>query len=227
MKKNFKIVAIVPIKSISKRVKNKNFKKISGKPLYQFLLDKLPKCNFDEVYIDSNSQKIKNYCTKKKFKFIKRLPHLAKDNANGNDLLNYHRRIINADIYFQLFVTSPLLRIKTINKCIDLLKKNKFHDSILTCKSVYTWFWYKNKPVNYNPKILPRSQDAIPVKYETTGLYGIKKKALKNLKCRVGQKPYFFEVSEEETIDLDNYKDFEYLKYYVNKYLRSTVKRRT
>ncbi len=39
-------------------------------------------------------------------------------------------------------------------------------------------------------------------------------------------KPYFFEVSEEETIDLDNYKDFEYLKYYVNKYLRSTVKRR-
>ena len=30
MKKNLKTVAIIPIKSISKRVKNKNFKKISG-----------------------------------------------------------------------------------------------------------------------------------------------------------------------------------------------------
>ena len=219
MEKNFKIVAIVPIKSISKRVKNKNFKKISGKPLYQFLLDKLPKCNFDEVYIDSNSQKIKNYCTKKKFKFIKRLPHLAKDNANGNDLLNYHRRIINADIYFQLFVTSPLLRIKTINKCIDLLKKSKFHDSILTCKSVYTWFWYKNKPVNYNPKILPRSQDALPLVYETTGLYGINRKSLMKYKSRIGKKPFFFEVSDEEAIDLDNEKDFQYLDYYVKKFL--------
>ena len=36
-----KIVAIVPIKSQSKRVKNKNFKKINGKPLYKYLLDKL------------------------------------------------------------------------------------------------------------------------------------------------------------------------------------------
>ena len=41
------------------------------------------------------------------------------------------------------------------------------------------------------------------------------------------KKPYFFEVSEEETIDLDNYKDFEYLKYYAKKYLRSPVKRRS
>ena len=47
------------------------------------------------------------------------------------------------------------------------------------------------------------------------------------LKKIIGKKPYFFEVSEEETIDLDNYKDFEYLKYYAKKYLRSPVKRRS
>ena len=35
-----KVVAIVPIKKISKRVKSKNFKKVWGKPLYKFLLDK-------------------------------------------------------------------------------------------------------------------------------------------------------------------------------------------
>ena len=217
-----KIVAIVPIKLKSKRLKNKNFKKINGRPLYKYLLDKLKFTNFDEIYVDSNSPEIEEYCKLKNYKFIKRLPKLAHDNANGNDLLNYHSKIINADIYFQLFITAPLLKIKTINNCIKKIKKSKKYDSILTSKSVQTWFWYKGKPVNYDPKILPRSQDADPLVFETTGLYGIRKKILLSKKARIGNKPYFYEVSDEEAIDLDNLKDFEYLEYYVKKNLHST-----
>ena len=217
-----KIVAIVPIKLKSKRLKNKNFKKINGRPLYKYLLDKLKFTNFDEIYVDSNSPEIEEYCKLKNYKFIKRLPKLAHDNANGNDLLNYHSKIINADIYFQLFITAPLLKIKTINNCIKKIKKSKKYDSILTSKSVQTWFWYKGKPVNYNPKILPRSQDADPLVFETTGLYGIRKKILLSKKARIGNKPYFYEVSDEEAIDLDNLKDFEYLEYYDKQNLHST-----
>ena len=44
-----KIVAIIPIKKNSKRVKGKNFKKINNKPLYEFLLKKIKSCNFDEI----------------------------------------------------------------------------------------------------------------------------------------------------------------------------------
>ena len=117
-----KIVALVPIKSKSKRVKNKNFLKISGKPLYQFLLDKLSDCKFDEIYIDSDSKIIEKYLKKKGFKFIKRKPKLAKDNANGNDLLNYHSSIVEADIYFQLCYFS-ITKVSSINKCISILKK--------------------------------------------------------------------------------------------------------
>ena len=84
-----KIVAIIPIKSTSKRVKGKNFRIVGKKPLYKHLLDKLKKTNFDEIYIDSDSVEIKRYCHRMGYKFIKRLPKLAKDNANGNDLLNY------------------------------------------------------------------------------------------------------------------------------------------
>ena len=221
IKKN-KIVAIVPIKAKSQRVKNKNFIKINKKPLYRYILDKLNKCDFDEVYIDSNSREVERYCKNRKFNFIKRLPKLAKKNANGNDLLNYHANKIYADIYFQIFVTAPLLKVSTINKCIKFLKKNRAYDSILTTKSIYNWFWFKNKPVNYNPKVLPRSQDAIPIVSETTGLYGIRRKALKRKKCRIGNKPFFFEVGDDEALDLDNYKDFDYLKFYVKTYLRSS-----
>ena len=183
------------------------------------MLNKLKKCNFDEVYVDTDSLEIKKFCNKNQIKIINRLPRLAKDNANGNDLLNYHQTIIKADIYFQLFVTAPLLSVKSINKCIKILKQNKKYDSILTIKTIYSWFWFKNKPVNYKPNVLPRSQDAEPIVQETTGLYGIKKKILKKKKCRIGNERYFFEVSDSETIDLDNEKDLEYLKYYAQKYL--------
>ena len=212
-----KIVALIPIKSKSKRVKNKNFKIINKKPLYHFLLSKLKRCNFDEIFIDSDSPIIEKYCKKNNFKFIKRLPELALDSANGNDLLNYHAKIINADIYFQLFITAPLLKVETINKCISLLKKSKTHDSILTVNKIYSWFWSNGKPVNYDPKILPRSQDAKPIIQETTGLYGITKKSLIKRKCRIGYNPKFYPVSNSESLDLDTEEDFNYLKFILNK----------
>ena len=60
-----KVVCIVPIKKKSKRIKGKNFKKINGKPLFRFLLDKLTKTNFDEIYVDSDSKLIKNIVIQK------------------------------------------------------------------------------------------------------------------------------------------------------------------
>lgn len=212
-----KVVAIIPIKKKSTRVPGKNFIKISGTPLYKILLDKILKCNFDEIYVDSDSDEIYRYCKKNNINFIKRLPKLAQNTANGNNLINYHSKIINADIYFQLFITSPLLKISSINSCINILKRNKKYDSILTSKSIYSWFWYKKKPINYSPKKLPRSQDAVPVVVETTGLYGIRKKALKKYRCRIGKKPFFFEVDDNESIDLDNVKDFEYLNFCIKR----------
>ena len=110
-----KIVAIIPIKKKSKRIKGKNFVKVNRKPLFAYLLEKVKKCDFDEIYVDSDSQEIRNYCKKNNLFFVDRIQKLAKDNANGNDLLNYHAKIIKADLYFQLFITSPLLKIKTIS----------------------------------------------------------------------------------------------------------------
>tara|TARA_B100000963_G_C22563334_1_gene642482 strand:- start:183 stop:836 length:654 start_codon:yes stop_codon:yes gene_type:complete len=217
MSGKMKIVCIVPIKKKSERVRGKNFKKINGIPLYQFTLRKLNSCKFHEVYVDTDSDEIKKYCIKNKINIINRLKYLSKNSANGNDLLNYHATIIEADIYFQLFVTSPILSIKTINKCINILKTKKKYDSIFTVKKIYSWFWFENKPVNYNPSILPRSQDAKPIIQETTGIYGIRKKALKITKSRIGKRPYLLNVSDDEEIDLDNKKDFQYLKFILKK----------
>ena len=54
-----KIVAIIPIKKYSKRVKGKNFLKFGNKKLYQIFLYKLTKTSFDEIYVDLDSIEIK------------------------------------------------------------------------------------------------------------------------------------------------------------------------
>jgi CMP-N-acetylneuraminic acid synthetase len=214
-----KTIAVIPIKKRSERVKGKNFRLIGEKPLYQHLLGRLADCNFDKIYVDSDSEELRDYSQRMGYLFIDRKRDLAENNANGNDLLNYHREIIEAELYFQIFITSPLLKKETINNCIKILENSSENDSILTVKSLYTWFWFEGKPINYDPKILPRSQDAKPVVMETTGLYGITQSALTEVRSRIGKKPYFYEVSDEEAIDLDNEKDFDYLNYYVKNYL--------
>ena len=112
------------------------------KRLFQYFIEKVKKCGFDEIYVDSDSLEIKNYCKNNGVNFIQRKKILSRDTANGNDLLNYHRKIIKADVYFQLFITAPLLSIKTIKKCKNLLKKTKIYDSILTSHEIYSWFWF-------------------------------------------------------------------------------------
>ena len=211
-----KKVVIVPIKAQSERVVGKNFRIVNDKPLYRFLLDKLPETNFDEIYIDSDSDEIKEYCKKMGFFFIERKLELTSKSANGNDLLNYHHQLIESDLYFQMFVTSPLLTTESMNNCIQLLESSIEHDSIMTVKFLHTWFWFKGSPVNYDPKALPRSQDSNPIVMETTGLYGITDHSLRLHKARVGSNPYFFEVSNFESVDIDDEFDFNYLNFLLN-----------
>ena len=94
-----KTVAIILIKSKSEEDSGKNLKKINGVPFYQFLL-KIKKCNFDEVYIDTDSKQVKEFAKKNNFYVINRLKRLSTKNANGNDLLNYHFKLIKANIIF-------------------------------------------------------------------------------------------------------------------------------
>ncbi len=217
-----KVAAIIPIKEKSKRVKSKNFRSFCGEPLYRFFLKKLIDSPFDEIYIDTDSTEISEYATGMGWKVIKRVPELAADSANGNDLLLYDANMVDAEIYFQLFITAPLLRPQTIYEAYNIMTSKTEYDSLFTATQIYSWFWYNKKPVNYDPKILPRSQDAIPIIRETTGLYAIRREALLKHKCRIGENPYMLYVDEIESIDIDTEQDFR-----IAEFISSDIRTRT
>ena len=208
-----KSAAFIPIKSRSERVKGKNFSKLCGRKLYEHIILNVKKANcFDDIYVDTDSEEIVDYCDKLGGVFtIERELELASNEANGNDLINYHAKKFPAyDLYFQLFATAPFLKSKTIADCVNKLSNTNIFDSIFTVEEEYGWYWVNGVPANYRPGVLPRSQDAVPVMKETTGLYGVTRKALRKYKCRIGAKPMFHTVDKTEAIDLDTIQDFKF-----------------
>ena len=206
------VCATIPIKSNSTRVKNKNFQLLGDKPLYQYIIDHCIQAEcFDDIYVDTDSPEINSYCVENQIICIKRKPELTLDTANGNDVFHYDIDFVGSyDFYFQLYATAPFLKPKTINACVDKLTHTTKYDSILTATEEYGWHWFQDQPANYQPNILPRSQDALPVIKETTGLYGISKRAYERYRCRVGATPYFYIIKDrKECIDLDTQVDFD------------------
>ena len=205
-----KIACFIPIKNNSSRVPNKNLRLLRGIPLYRYALDTVINSKvFDDVFVDTDSEDVKNYCIKKNINIIDRDPKLLKDSANGNDLLEHWVDIKpNYDVYFQVFVTSPFLTPNTLKDCVNIMKTKPLGDSVFTVIEDYTWYWFNGKPVNYNPKLLPRSQDAKPIIKETTSLYGISKEGFNKTKSRIGESPQIYVVDEIEGTDIDTEFDF-------------------
>ena len=62
-----KIIAIIPARKNSTRLKNKNFKKFNGRPLIQWTVETAVKSKYiDKVLVSSDSIKILNLCSKYK-----------------------------------------------------------------------------------------------------------------------------------------------------------------
>lgn len=204
-----KTACFIPIKANSERVPGKNLRVMNGKKLYEYICEHVKEANvFDDVFIDTNSGEIAEYAVKMGFHVIDRKPELAKNTANGNDLLVYH--FLNNpkyDLYFQLFATAPYLQPNTIRACVEKLVYSEEYDSCFTATENHGFYWLSGNPINYRPGILPRSQDMLPVIEETTGLYGITKEALDKYRCRIGRKPYIHTVSKFEAVDINTEED--------------------
>lgn len=215
-----KTACFIPIKANSERVPGKNFRMLNGKKLYEYIIEHSKEAEvFDDIFIDTNSDEIKEYCDKNGCKIIDRKEVLAKNTANGNDLLNYHFDLYpDYDYYFQLFATAPYLQPDSIRKCANALIESTIYDSCFTAIKHQGFFWLNDTAINYRPCILPRSQDMAPVIEETTGLYGMSKSSLKKYRCRIGAKPYIYFVSNFEAVDINTEEDLKIAEYIGKQY---------
>ncbi len=209
---------IIHLKAISTRLKKKNFRKISNKPLFKVTFDKIKplKDKFD-IYIDSSSEIFKKEAKKYKFNFIKRPEYLNRPNAQGNELIYNCFKTIKNEIVFILHVTNPFIKISTINKCVNFLKKNKKINSVTPLTALHERYWFEGKEVNHKYNKLIGSQYLKPLHVES-GSYCFRRDNFLIEKSRISKKNHFIYLDKLESVDIDNELDFIYAETLMKKY---------
>ena len=97
-----KIVGFIPAKGSSTRTPAKNMQKVLGVPLFLWAANNLNKVlDKQDIYIDSDSEEILAIAKKHGFNTIKRPIELATNATDGNQLLQWQAKNVDADIYIQ------------------------------------------------------------------------------------------------------------------------------
>ena len=176
---NYKVVALLPMKANSERVKGKNFKDFCGKPLFRWVLDSLLRVKeIDAVVINTDAQDIlaKNGVEEGGRVIIReRPPAIRGDDISMNLVIADDLENINADIFLMTHTTNPLLSCETISQALQFFEKeiqNGTSDSLFTVNKVQTRFYREDgTPINHDPSNLIPTQNLEPWFEENSNLY--------------------------------------------------------
>lgn len=210
------IITLIPSKNTSTRVKNKNLKKLFGKPLINYTIEAAIKSNLDkkEIYISSESYKFEKIANNFKINFTKRPARLSTKKASTESVIIHFLTKIpfkNYDWILILPPTSPLRDYKEINKMIDFSKNSKtYYDSILSCYLNNGDFWkIKGNYIDRIQKKEPRnSETRKPLIEENSAMYLLRIKSFLKNKLITKGKIGYFPMSRIKSWDINTKSDF-------------------
>ncbi len=204
------MIAILPLRKNSKRLKNKNIKKINGKPLFEFILKNLKNSKLVSKIVVTTDYKLK--INHPKINILKRPKKLC-GNCNMNMVIDHVINNFEDKNYIQVHATSPLVKSGTIDKAIKFFLQNKNYDSLFSVTKIKKRFWNsKNKPYNHKLSTAPTTQILKELFEENSGFYIFNKNVFKKKLNRIGYKPKLFEISKLEGFDIDDNQDFQIVK---------------
>ena len=217
MKKD-KIVALLPMKANSERVKGKNFREFCGKPLFRWVLDSLLDVEeIDQVIINTDARHIlaENGLVESDRVMIRdRKPEICGDLVSMNLVLADDVANVDAGIYLMTHTTNPLLGSDTIRKSLAAFRagyEDRNIDSLFTVDKIQTRFYREDcSAVNHDPANLIRTQDLDPWFEENSNLYLFTRDSFAKTGARIGESPMMFESRKFESIDIDTPEDWDF-----------------
>jgi CMP-N-acetylneuraminic acid synthetase len=203
------LVALMPMRHSSERVPGKNYRAFGdGRPLYQHVLDVLLSCRaIEKVVIDTDSPIIVEQCREQypSVLVIDRPEHLRAGSTPMNEVLLHDMEQVPSRFYLQTHSTNPLITSATVEGAVSAFLSNyPTHDSLFSVTRYQTRLWDQLcRPINHNANILLRTQDLPPLYEENSCLYIFAGDILRESRNRLGRRPYMFEMSPWEAIDID------------------------
>lgn len=232
------ILCIIPARNNSKGIPNKNLQKICGLPLVGYSIRYAIQEGFplSNIVVSSDGDEILKYSQSWQVNCHKRPDDLSGDNSSTEDcMLDVLKNAFpfkDFDSVMLLQPTSPIRFKGRVQEAINLYASQNY-DSLLSVNKMYPFFWQKKKDDNLNRDYIvstypPRSRpmrQQIPredlMYFENGNMYITKVPVLLETKCRIGSNPYLYEISDIESMQIDNPSDLQIF----NKVISSSVLR--
>ena len=210
-----KIVAMIPARMSSKRIKKKNIRLINGKPLISYVIESAKKADcFDEIWVNSASDILSNIANENGVNFYRRKKELCEDNVGSDLFVEDFVNNIHCDIIVQILPTSPFITSAQIKEFVE---KSKNVDTLISTKAVRIESLFNGKAINFDKrKPTPPSQDLNPIDaYACSLMAWNTKNYIQNMNkynCAYhggDGKIDTFEIKGYGTLDIDEEEDFQ------------------
>ena len=211
-------IAIIPARSGSKRIKNKNIKLFNNKHLIYYSIKAALRSNlFKKIIVSTDSKQISSIAKKygADVPFL-RPKYLSDDYTPTQKVINHtisqlkYKELVNNVCC--IYATAPFIDFKNLIKADKLLKKNKnsfiftaskFHSSVFR-----SFYFKKNKLIKVFPKFMNlRSQDLEDSYFDVGQFYYANKKTWLN-KNIFTKDSKIISIPYLQSFDLNNMEDW-------------------
>lgn len=207
-----KLVALLPMKAHSARVKGKNFRPFAGKPLFRWILDSLLAVpEVEKIVINTDARAIladNGLVDTDRILIRDRRPEICGDFVSMNKVIADDLENVAADLYLMTHTTNPLLSSLTIVRALLAFQEARAAgraDSLFTVNKFQTRFYRTDgSAVNHDPNNLIRTQDLEPWFEENSNLYLFSRESFHATNARIGRHPVLFETPRSESADIDD-----------------------
>ena len=139
-----KVIAVIPARWGSTRFPGKPLAIVDGKSLVRHVWERCVEAKaFDEIYVATDSVKIKNAVGE----FGGKALITSRSCASGTDRVAEVARKIKADVYVNVQGDGPLVEKKEIVNCIKAAEKSGFHEIVTTAAKIRTRKQWENPSV--------------------------------------------------------------------------------
>jgi len=225
MKQKIQLLVIIPARAKSKKLKNKNIRRLGGYPLiaYSIQAAKVISERNKVIHLSTDSKKILNI-SKKYYNFTNDLrpKNFSSDYSLDLEFLNHTLKLYKKKNFFFKFClilrpTNPIRNKNTINNFYRKFKNSEFDSLKSISESPKTPYkmWIKKKNqinnifINKKGEFYNYPRQKLPQTYYQTGTIEIIRINFKTiLKSFSGKKIMGLKISKEEAIDIDEINDF-------------------
>lgn len=210
--------ALIPVRSGSKRVANKNIRPFANSNLLEIKIKQLQRIKeLDGIVVNSNDDEMLDIARSLGAEAVKRDEYYAGDNVT-NEMYKNIAENCSSDIIMYTNVTSPMIEDETISKLIQCYHENcGEYDSVNTAHYIKEFMWLDGKPMNYELDKTPKSQDLPNIMALNFAINLIDRERLIEISHYVGKKPYLYVIDRVQAIDIDDMIDFEFAEFMYKK----------